>query len=156
MMLPLLAILVFLSIGSNDVFVGCGSREGGRAGIACTSGGEDDPCDYVVTIQVTVLQAADNNPVEAATVTIGNDPPDEFNTRVTDVGGIAYWDDTSFITGFSAECAGRSVGTVEPYDQGTSFTHDVLVSAPGFAPISTVLTIDRNSREIELTVRLEI
>lgn len=155
-LLPLLVILIFLSLGTDEVFVGCGSGGSGRAGFACVHRERDDACDYVVTIQVTVLQAADNSPLEAATVTIGSDPPDEVNTRITGGDGIAYWDDTSFITGFSADCSGQSVGTVEPYEPDTSFSHNVLVSASGFAPLVTVLTIDRNSRDVALTVRMEM
>jgi hypothetical protein len=154
-MLPLLVILVFLSLGSSDIFVGCGSGGGGSAGFACISGGDDDPCDYIVTVQVTVLLASDNSPLQGATVTIGSDPPDVINTKVTDEDGRAFWDDTSFITGFSADCSGQTVGTVEPYDPDTSFSHDVLVSAAGLAPLSTVFNIDRDARDIELTVRMQ-
>jgi len=153
--LPLLGILVFLSLGSSDVFVGCGSGGGSSAGIACSRGGENNPCDFIVTLQVTVLQASDNSPLQAATVTVGSDPPDEINTRITDQNGIAYWGDTSFITGFSADCSGQTVGTVEPYEQDTAFSHDVLVSASGFAPFFTIFTIDRDSRDLELTIMME-
>ena len=152
--LPLLAILVYLSLGSGDVFVGCGSGVNGSAGFACQHSAEEDPCDYIVTVEVTVLAAADDSPQQAATVTIGSDPPDTVNTVTTDEDGRAFWDDTSFITGFSAECGGRSVGTVEPYDTETSFTHGVIVSAQGFAPVSTVFSIDRDTRDVELTVRM--
>jgi hypothetical protein len=153
--LPLLAVLIFLSLGADNVFVGCGLGGNGSAGFACSTGGGDDPCDYVVTILATVLLASDNSPLQGATVTIGNDPPDAINTRISDEKGHAFWDDTSFITGYSANCSGQAAGTVEPYDSDTSFSHDVIVSASGYAPLLTVLTIDRDSRDVELTVRME-
>ena len=152
---PLLAILVFFSLGSQDAFVGCGLGGDTRAGIACVHGGEDDPCDYIVTLHVTVLLASDNSPIQGATATIGNDPPDEINTKATDENGQAYWDDTSFITGFSAECSDRTVGTVEVYDQDTVFTHDVIVTAQGYAPALTVFSIDRDTRKVEIIVSME-
>jgi hypothetical protein len=154
--LLLLATLIFLSLGANDVFVGCGLGGGGSSGFACTTGGEEDPCDYIVTVQVTVLLASISSPLQGVTVTIGNELPDAFNTRLTDQDGHASWDDTSFITGFSANCSDRNVGTVEPYHSDTSFSHDVLVSASGLSPFATVLTIDRNTRDVGLTVRMEI
>ena len=149
--MPLLAILLFLSLGANNAFVGCGLGGGGSAGIACTTGGDEDPCDYIVFVQATVLLAVGSSPVQGAEVTIGNDPPEDFNTRTTDEAGLAYWDDTSFITGFSADCGDQNVGTVEPYDRDTSFSHNVLVSASGLAPLSTVLTINRQTRNVSLT-----
>jgi len=84
-------------------------------------------------------------------VTIDTNPPDSIST---DSSGQAVWDDTSFLTGFSADCGGQDVGTVEPYDPDTSFTWDVLVSASGLAPATTVLTVNRGSRDIVLIVRL--
>jgi hypothetical protein len=154
--LLLLAIPIFLSLGTNDVFVGCGLGGGGSAGFACTTGGEDDPCDYIVTVLVTVLLDSDSSPLQGATVTVGNQPPDAINTKLTDQDGHAFWGDSSFITGFSANCSDQNVGTVEPYHPDTSFSNDVLVSASGLSPLATVLTIDRNTRDVEMTVRMEI
>lgn len=121
---------------------------------ACYSSGGDDPCDYVVTVQVTVLLAADDSPVQGATVFINTGPPDSLNTVVTDSAGQALWNDTAFLTGFSADCDGQDVGTVEPYDIDTSFSYDLLVSASGLATSTTALTVNRESRDIALTVKL--
>jgi hypothetical protein len=154
-LLLLLILLLFLSLGASGTFVGCGSAGvGGFAAFGCSSDTGDDPCDYVVTFQVTVLLDADDSPVQGATVFINTGAPNTLNTRVTDSSGQTFWDDTSFITGFSADCGGRDVGTVEPYDPDTSFFYDVLVSASGLAPSTTVFTINRNSRDIALTVKL--
>jgi hypothetical protein len=151
-LLLLLILLLFLSLGSSDTFVGCGSVGGGGfAAFGCSSGNGDDPCDYVVTLQVTVLLNADDSPVQGATVTIDTNPPDSIST---DSSGQAFWDDTSFLTGFSADCEGQDVGTVEPYDPDTSFTWDVLVSVSGLTPATIVLTVNRGSRDIALIVRL--
>ena len=151
-LLLLLILLLFLSLGSSGTFVGCGSAGvGGFAAFGCSSGNGDDPCDYVVTLQVTVLLDADDSPVQGATVTIDTNPPDSIST---DSSGQAFWDDTSFLTGFSADCEGQDVGTVEPYDTDTSFPWDVLVSASGLAPATTVFTVNRGSRDIALIVRL--
>jgi hypothetical protein len=151
----LLLLLLSLTLGANSGFVGCGLGGGGSAGIACISSSSDNPCDYIVTIEVNVLLAANDTPVQGATVTIGSNPPDMINTRTTDANGIATWSDTSFLTGFSAECSGEDVGTVEPYGSETSFDYDVLVTAPGLAPAGTVLTINRKSRDIVLVFRME-
>lgn len=155
-LLLLLLLLLFLSLGSSSTFVGCGS--GGVSGggmFACYSSGNDgDPCDYIVTLQVTVLLAADDSPVQGATVYIDTGPPDSLNTVVTDSAGQALWNDTAFLTGFSADCDGQDVGTVEPYDIDTSFSYDLLVSASGLAQSTTVLTVNRESRDIALTVKL--
>ena len=151
----LLLLLLFLSLGANSGFVGCGLGGGGSTGIACIASSEDNPCNYIVTIQATVLLEADDTPIQGATVTIGSNPPDEINTRITDAKGIGQWDDTSFLTGFSAECGGDDVGTVEPYDSETSFSYDVLVTATGLAPAGTVMMIDRQSRDIALVFRME-
>jgi len=151
-LLLLLILLLFLSLGSSDTFVGCGSTGVvGFAAFGCSSGNGDDPCDYVVTLQVTVLLDADDSPVQGATVTIDTNPPDSIST---DSSGQAFWDDTSFLTGFSADCEGQDVGTVEPYDPDTSFTWDVLVSVSGLTPATIVLTVNRGSRDIALIVRL--
>jgi len=152
----LLLLLLFLSLGSNGTFVGCGS--GGVSGggtFACfSSGSDDDPCDFVVTVRVTVLLNADDSPVQGATVFIDSGPPDSINTQVTDSAGQALWNDTAFLTEFSADCGGQNIGTVEPYDTDTSFPYDLLVTAPGLAPAGTVITIDRQTRDLVLTVRV--
>jgi hypothetical protein len=151
-LLLLLLFLLFLSLGSSSTFVGCGSGEvTGFAAFGCSPGNGDDPCDYIVTVQVTVLLDADNSPVQGATVTIDTDPPDSMST---DFSGQVFWDNTAFLTGFSAECEGLDVGTVEPYDLDTSFTYDLLVTASGLAPASTVLTVTRHSRDIKISLRL--
>jgi len=125
----------------------------GFAVFGCSSG-DDDPCDHIVTVRVTALLAADDSPVQGATVFIDTGPPDTLNTRVTDISGQTFWDDTSFLTGFSADCGGQDVGTVEPYDPNTSLFYDLLVSAPGFAPSTTVFTIDRETRNIALILKM--
>jgi hypothetical protein len=154
-LLLLLVLLLFLSIGSSSTYVGCGSGNvNGFAAFGCLTGNEKDPCDYIVTVEVTVLMAADNSPVQGATVIIDTGPPDLLNTRVTDFNGAAYWADTAFLTGFSADCEGMDVGTVEPYDHDTSFTYDLLVTASGLAPAGTVININRQSRDLVLTVRM--
>ncbi len=117
---------------------------------------EDDPCDYVVTLQVTVMLAADGSPVEGATVHVGTDPPDNTNTITTDGAGIARWEDTSFITGFSAQCGDELVGTVQPYDPETFFTHEILVSASGLAEASTQFTVTRESRNIVIILEMDV
>jgi hypothetical protein len=150
----LLLFLLLFSLGADSGFVGCGFNGNGSAGIACTTGNNDDPCDYVVTVQATVLLAADDSPVQGAAVHIVTGPPDDDNTRTTDSNGIAFWDDTAFLTGFSADCDGQSVGTVEPYEAGTSFSWLVSISATGFAHASTLLTINRQTRDAALTFRL--
>ena len=143
-------------MGSSSTFVGCGSGDvSGFAAFGCSSGNGDDPCDYIVTVQVTVLLDADSSPVPGATVSIGTGLPDSINTRVTDSAGQAFWNDTSFLTGFSADCGGLDVGTVEPYDPDTSFTYGLLVSASGLAPAGTVITIDRQTRNLELNVLMK-
>ncbi len=154
-LLLLLLLLLFLSLGSNSTFVGCGS--GGVSGFAafgCSSGNGDDPCDFIVTVQVIVLLDADSSPIPGTTVFIDTGPPDSINTRVTDSAGQALWNDTAFLTGFSADCGGQNIGTVEPYDANTSFTYDLLVTAPGLAPAFTVLTLNRMSRDLALMFRL--
>ncbi len=157
-LLLLLVLLLFLSLGSSSTSttIGCGSA-GFSVGafIGCTGEGEEDPCDYVVTLLVTVVIAADGSPVEGATVTVDTGPPDAFNTRVTGASGQATWTDTAFLTGFSARCDGEDVGTVEPYDPGTSFSWDLLVTAPGLAPAGAIITINRGTRDLALTVRME-
>ena len=151
-LLLLLLLLLFLSLGSSSTFVGCGSGDvTGFAAFGCSSGNGDDPCDYIVTLQVTVLQNADDSPVQGATVTIDASPPDSIST---DSSGQVFWDDTAFLTGFSANCGGQHVGTVEPYDPDTSFAYDLLVTASGLAPSTTVLTVNRGSRDIALKLRL--
>ena len=157
-LLLLLILLLFLSLGSsgNSTFVGCGS--GGVSGFAafgCSGDTDDDPCDYIVTAEVTVLLDADSSPVTGATVYIDTGPPDAFNTMVTDSSGQVFWDDTAFLTGFSAECRGDDVGTVEPYDPDTSFSYDLFIAASGLAPAATVITIGRQTRNLALTVRME-
>ncbi len=152
----LLILLLSLSLGSSSTYVGCGSGGvNGFAAFGCLTGNEEDPCDYIVTVKVTVLMAADNSPIQGATVTIDTGPPDPVNTQVTDSTGVAYWGDTAFLTGFSAECGGKDVGTVAPYDHDTSFSYDLLVTASGLAPTGTVITIDRQTRDLVLTVRME-
>ena len=155
-LLLLLILLLFLSLGSSSTtFVGCGSGDvNGFAVFGCSDGNNDDPCDYIVTVRVTVLLYAGNTPLQGATVFIDTGPPDSINTRVTNSAGQAFWEDTSFLTGFSADCQGMDVGTVEPYDPNTSFSSDLLVSAPGLAPFNTVLTINRESRDIALVAEL--
>jgi len=157
-LLLLLILLLFLTLGSSGTtFVGCGSGDvNGFAAFGCSSGSHDDPCDYIVTVQVTVLQEADGTPVEGASVYIDTGPPDTINTKVTDSSGTVLWDDTAFITGFSARCGGMDVGTVEPYDGDTSFTYDILVNASGQVPGSTMITVDRQTRDLEITVSLGI
>ncbi len=151
----LLLLLLFLSLGSSSTFVGCGSAGvSGFAAFGCSSGNGDDPCDYIVTLQVTVILNTDDSPVQGATVFIDTGPPDSINTRVTDSAGQAFWNDTSFFTGFSADCGGQDIGTVEPYDTDTSFTYDLLVNASGLTPSTTVFTVNRGSRDIVLKVRL--
>jgi len=154
-LLLLLLFLLFLSLGADGALVGCGLGGDGSVGFACITSSGEDPCRYIVTVQATTLLAADSSPVSGATVTIGMDPPDSTNTRITDANGNAFWDDTSFLTGFSSECDGQDVGTVEPYLPDTSFSYDVLVSAPGLAPVSTILTIDRKTRDIVLIFLME-
>ena len=154
-LLLLLLLLLFLSLGSAETatFVGCGSvGVGGYAAFGCSTGSGDDPCDYIVTVQATVLLDADSSPLQGASVTI--DTGIVSDTKVTDTAGQVKWDDTAFLTGFSADCGGKDVGTVEPYDDNTAFTYAVIVSAPGFAPAVTSLTITRSSRDISLTVRI--
>lgn len=156
-LLLLLLLLLFLSLGSSSstTFIGCGSGNvNGFAAFGC-SGADDDPCDYIVTAEVTVLLDADSSPVQGATVYIDTGPPDSFNTMVTDTAGQVFWDDTAFLTGFSADCGGEDVGTVEPYDSDTSFTYALLVTASGLAPAGTVIAIDRKSRDLALIVRME-
>jgi len=77
-----------------------------------------------------------------------------LNTRVTNSAGQVFWNDTSFLTGFSADCEGQDVGTVEPYDSDTTFTYDLLVSTSGLAPASTLLTVTRQTRDLNLSLRL--
>ena len=155
-LLLLLILLLFLSLGSSSsTFVGCGSGGGtGFAAFGCSGGNNDDPCDYIVTVQMTVLLDADSSPVPGATVYINTGVSNSINTRVTDSAGQAFWNDTSFLTGFSADCGGQDVGTVEPYDPDTSFFYDLLVSAPGFAPSITVFTINREPRNIALIIKM--
>lgn len=156
-LLLLLLLLLFLSLGVSETttFVGCGTvGVGGAAAFGCSTGSGDDPCDFIVTLQTTVLLDADSSPIQGATVTIDTGPPDAVNTMVTDPLGQVFWDDTAFLTGFSADCGGMNVGTVEPYDDNTSFTYDLIVSAPGFAPAVTSFTITRSSGGISLTVRI--
>jgi hypothetical protein len=156
-LLLLLILLLFLSLGSSSgTFVGCGSGDvSGFAAFGCSGGNNDDPCDYIVTIDITVLLDADSSPIQGATVFIDTGPPDVFNTMTTDSSGQAFWGDTAFLTGFSAECGGVDVGTVEPYDLDTSFSYDLLVTASGLASAGTVITVDRQTRDLELTVRME-
>jgi hypothetical protein len=155
-LLLLLLLLLLLTLGSSSTFVGCGSGSvSGFAAIGCSSETSDDPCDYIVTVEVTVLLEADNSPIQGATVFIDAGPPDSINTRMTDFSGRVFWHDTAFLTGFSAQCDGVEVGTVEPYDADTSFTYDVLVTAPGLGPTGTMITIDRQTRVLELTVTME-
>jgi hypothetical protein len=156
-LLLLLLLLLFISLGSSSsTFVGCGTAGvSGSAAFGCSSGNGDDPCDYVVTVQVTVLLDADSSPVEGATVYFDTGPPDAFNTRVTNTSGQVFWDDTAFLTGFSADCDGEDVGTVEPYDPDTSFTYDLLVTASGLAPAGTLITVDRGTRDLDIMVRME-
>jgi len=155
-LLLLLLLLLSLSLGtSSATYVGCGSGSvTGSAAIGCSSGTDDDPCDYVVTVEVTVLLDADGSPVQGATVFIDTGPPDPVNTRVTDSSGQAVWDDTAFLTGFSARCGGKDVGTVEPYDADTSFIYDLLVTASGLAPAGTVITVDRRTRALVVAVTM--
>jgi hypothetical protein len=155
-LLILLLLLLFLSLGSNSTFVGCGSSGVSGGGVfACfSSGSNDDPCDFVVSVQVTILLDSDSSPVQGATVFIDTGPSDPINTRVTDIAGQVFWNDTSFLTGFSADCDGQDVGTVEPYDTNTSFSYDLLVTAPGLVPAGTVITIDRQTRDLEMTLRI--
>ncbi|MCJ7499253.1 hypothetical protein MUP29_03260, partial [bacterium] len=120
----------------------------------CSGGNNDDPCDYIVTVQMTVLLDADSSPVPGATVYIDTGASNSINTRVTDSAGQAFWNDTSFLTGFSADCEGQDVGTVEPYDTETTFTYDLLVTASGMAPVGTTITVDRQTRDLELIVRM--
>lgn len=153
----LLLLLLFLSLGttSTSTVVGCGTAGvGGAAVVGCAFDGDDDPCDHIVTLQVTVVLDADSTPIQGATVFIDTGQPDAVNTRVTDSTGQVFWEDTSFLTGFSATCGGQEVGTVEPYDTDTVFSWDLHVSASGFAPASTVLTVTRESAAIDLTVRM--
>ena len=153
----MLLLLLFLALGADSAFMGCGLEGDGSAGIACRTSCGDNPCDYIVTVQATVLLDADDSPVQGATVTISSDPPNGITTtRTTDDEGIALWDDTSLLTRYSADCDGVMVGTVEPYNHDTLFTYDVLVSAPGLAPAATVLAINRQSRDIALVFRLAI
>lgn len=156
-LLLLLILLLFLSLGSSSsTFVGCGSGSvNGFAAFGCSGDTDDDPCDYIVTVQVTILLDADSTPVPGATVHFDTGPPDAFNTLMTDSFGQAYWSDTAFLTGFSARCDAQDVGTVEPYDPETSFSYDLLVTASGLAPAGTVITIDRQTRDVEITVRME-
>lgn len=151
-LLLLLLLLMLLSLGSStSTFVGCGTGDvNGFAAFGCSGGGGDDPCDYIVTLGVTVLDSGDF-PVPGATVTIDSNPPD---SAITDPSGQVFWKDTSFLTGYSANCDGEDVGTVEPYDSDTAFTWDVIVTASGFAPANTFFTINRQTRDVELTVRL--
>ncbi|UCG39585.1 MAG: hypothetical protein JSV00_05020 [bacterium] len=153
----LLALLLFLSMGASSGFVGCGMGDGGSgAFVACsTSHGGDDACDYIVTLRVTVLLAADASPVDGASVHVDTGPPDPLNVKVTDATGTAFWPDTAFLTGFSARCDGEDVGTVEPYTDSTSFTFDVLASADGLAPATTAFTLTRRSRDVHLTLFME-
>lgn len=135
--------------------MGCGSGgDTGFAAFGCSGGNNDDPCDYIVTVQVTTLLDADSSPLPGATVYIDTGASDSSNTRVTDSAGQAFWNDTSFLTGFSADCEEQDVGTVEPYDTDTTFTYDLLVTASGMAPAGTVITVDRQTRDIVLTVKM--
>ena len=157
-LLLLLLLLLFLSLGSSSgTFVGCGSGDvSGFAAFGCSGGNNDDPCDYIVTVGVTVVLDADSSPIQGATVFIDTGSPDALNTLATDSSGHAFWRDTAFLTGFSADCGGVDVGTVEPYDSDTSFTYDLLVTASDQAePAGTVFTINRQTRDLELTVRME-
>jgi hypothetical protein len=152
----LFILLLFLSLGSSSATVGCGSGNvNGFAVFGCSGNTDDDPCDYIVTVQVTVILDVDSTPVPGATVYIDTGPPDAYNTKITDSTGMVLWDDTAFLTGFSADCDGEDVGTVEPYDPDTSFYWDVLITASGLAPAGTVIAIDRETRDLELTVRME-
>jgi hypothetical protein len=126
----------------------------GFAVIGCSSGTSDDPCDHIVTVEVTVLLEADDSAIQGATVFIDTGPPDSINTRMTDISGQVFWDDTAFLTGFSAQCGGEEVGTVEPYDEDTIFTYDLLVTASGLAPAGTIITIDRQTRALKLSLRM--
>ncbi|MDF1535754.1 MAG: hypothetical protein P1S46_04525 [bacterium] len=96
--LLLLVLLLFLSLGAETVYFGCGSPGVSVGGVSScgTADPEDDPCDHIVTLQVTVLRAADSSPVAGATVHIATGLPDNTNTVITDETGIARWDDTSF------------------------------------------------------------
>jgi hypothetical protein len=153
----LLLLLLFLSLGSSSsTFVGCGSGgDTGFAAFGCSGGNNDDPCDYIVTVQVTALLDADSSPLPGATVYIDTGASDSINTRVTDFAGQAFWNDTAFLTGFSADCGGQDVGTVEPYDSNTTFSYDLFVSASGLAPAGTVITVTRQTRDLALIVRME-
>jgi hypothetical protein len=154
-LLLLLLLLLFLSLGSSTTFVGCGSGDvNGFATFGCSTGDSDDPCDFIVTLLVTVLQEADGSPVQDATVYVDTGPSDSINTKLTDTAGQALWADTAFITGFSARCGGQDIGTVEPYDKNTRFTFDILVSAPSYAMSGTSFTVSRGSRDISIAVRL--
>jgi hypothetical protein len=154
-LLLLLLLLLFLSLGSSSTFVGCGSAGvSGFAAFGCSSGGGDDPCDFIVTLQVTVLLNTDDSPVQGATVFIDTGPPDSINTRVTDSAGQVFWNDTAFLTGFSADCGGQDIGTVEPYNPNTSFSYNLLVSASGLTPSTTVLIVNRESRDWALKIKL--
>jgi hypothetical protein len=152
----LLTLLLFLSLGADTVYFGCGSPGVSVGGVfSCgTADPEEDPCDYIVTLQVTVLLAADNSPIEGATVYIVTGPPDAVNRKATDASGQALWTDTSFFTGFSADCGELNVGTVEPYDTDTSFTYDILVSANGLASALTPFTVTRESRSITVDIKM--
>ncbi len=151
-LLILLLLLLFLSLGSSSTYVGCGSAGvSGSAAFGCSSGSGDDPCDYIVTLQVTVLLEADGSPIQGATVTIDTSPPDSIST---DAAGRVFWNDTAFLTGFYADCGGQDVGTVEPSKSDTSFTYDLFVTASGLAPAGTVFTITRETRDIILSFRL--
>jgi hypothetical protein len=155
-LLLLLLLLLFLSLGSSTTTVGCGSTSvNGFAAFGCSSESSRDQCDYIVTVRVTVLLDADSSPVQGAAVYIDTGPPDAVNTRVTGVSGQVFWSDTAFLTGFSAECDGDDVGTVEPYDSDTAFNWDLLVTAQGLAPAGTLFTVDRWTRDVEISVRME-
>ena len=156
-LLLLLILLLFLSLGSSSsTFVGCGSGgDTGFVAFGCSGGNNDDPCDYIVTVQMTVLLDADSSPVPGATVYIDTGASNSINTRVTDSAGQAFWNDTAFLTGFSADCGGQDVGTVEPYDSDTVFTWHVFISSFGLTPVDTVITVTRQTRDLVLTVRME-
>ena len=156
-LLLLLILLLFLSLGSSSsTFVGCGSGDvNGFAAFGCSGGNNDDPCDYIVTVQVTALLDADSSPLPGATVYINTGDSNSINTRVTNSAGQVFWNDTSFLTGFSADCGGQDVGTVEPYDSDTVFIWHVLISSFGLTPVDTMITVDRLTRDIILTVRME-
>ena len=104
---------------------------------------------------MTVLLDADSSPVPGATVYIDTGASNSINTRVTDSAGQAFWNDTSFLTGFSADCEGQDVGTVEPYDSDTVFTWHVFSSSFGLTPVDTVINVTRQTRDLVLTVRME-